>query len=252
MKDKALADNREIARHNEMKALVVLGKLNNEPLYVTRIIKEGSQNKGLQDWEMDKTTKPGLRSALTRLEEEEGILTSFMAESEIRHRDTLHYKIVPALDIFAKISETYGLSVVSFLRSSKFGQLVIVDNLRDYLKRKLEVDEGELAGCSELLRDITFLAQHSARALEVLLSTSLLFDRELPKAQPEKTKAIITYLRNVMNMAFAFDMAVSSRMKLKEEGITAKITLTTMATIENKEVKIVSNIRTDKATKRRS
>lgn len=251
MKDKALADNREIARHNEMKALIVLGKLNNEPLYVTRIIKEGSRIKSLQDWEIDKTTKPGLRSALTRLKEED-ILESFRSESEVRHRDTLHYKIVPTLDVFAKISEIYGLSVVSFLRSSKFGQLVIVNDLPDYIKRKLNVSEDELAGCSELLRDITFLAQHSARALEVLLSPSLLFDRELPKAQPEKTKAIITYLRNVMNLAFTFDMAVSSRKKLREEGITAEITLTTMATIENKEVGIVSNIRTDKATEKRS
>jgi hypothetical protein len=251
MSEKALGDNREIARHNEMKILVVLGKLNNEPLHIARIIREGTRIQSLKEWKIDDATIPGIRSALKRLEKR-GILRSYMSKSEIRHRETRLYRIVPTLDAFSEIANNYGLSVVSFIRSSKFGQLVLVNDTPAYVGKKLNIGEDAMEGCSDLLKDIVLLAQTSPRALEVLLYPALTFDRELPRAGPERIRAILTYLRDVMNLAFAFDMAVSPRKKLQEEGMTAEITLSTMATIENKQVEIVSNIRTDKATEKRS
>jgi len=244
MSEKALSDKREIARHNEIKILIVLAQLNNEPLHVARIMREGRRIKSLKPWETARTTIPGLRAALARLEEKV-ILKSHAAESEIRHRKTVNYQIRPDLDAFAEIANTYGLGVLSFIRSTKFGQLVIVDNLHDYLRRRLSADEDSLRGCSKLIGEITFLAQHSGRSLEVLLYPSPAFDRTLPRTQPERTKAVLTYLRDVMSIAFALDAAVSTRKKLEEEGIKAEFDLTTSARIGVKQIHIESKIRTE-------
>lgn len=243
MTERLMADKREIAKHNEMKALIVLAKMNNEPMYVTKIIKEGRRILDLNQWEIWKATKPGLRSALTRLEKN-GILRSYTAASELRHRETLHYQIVPSLDAFAKIADYYGLSILSVIRKSKFGQLVIVSDLPRYFSQKPDLDEDSLAKQSVLLRDIGNLAQLSARALEILLSPSVRFDQELPPDEPDRTERILTRLRDVMNFAFALDTAVSSRMRLRDEGLEAVLCLSTSARAETARVDIISEIDT--------
>jgi len=245
-----LSDKLQIARRNEMRILVVLGRLNNEPLHIARLIREGARIQSLREWKMDEATIPGIRTALARLEEP-GIVRSYRSTSEIRHRETRLYSITPTLDAFSAIAKNYGLSVVSYIRNSKFGQLVLVNDAPAYIAKKLNVSEEELEKCSDLLKGIIFLAQKSARALEVLLYPALIFDRELPKAGPERTRAILVYLRDVMNLAYAFDAAVVSRMKMKEEGLSVDIDLTTTTRIENKEIEIASNIRADKVTLKR-
>ncbi|HUW42924.1 MAG TPA: hypothetical protein VMW02_01665, partial [Thermoplasmata archaeon] len=174
------------------------------------------------------------------------------SKSEIRHRETKLYRIVPTLEVFSRIADIYGLGIVSFLRSSKFGQLVLVKEAPAYISRRLTVDEDALEECSDLVKEIILLAQKSERALEVLLYPALTFDRELPGDGPERVRAVLTYLRDVMHLAYVLDVAVSPRKKLEEERMSVESTLSTTAMIEDKEVKITSNIRTDKAKDDRS
>jgi hypothetical protein len=168
--------------------------------------------------------------------EERGILKKILENTPNKSDKTPHYQIVTDLKVFSAILSDYGTGILEDIRSTSFGQGVIVAGLNVCLQEKLNFkhDLSRIAPADDI-RMIRESASISTMALVVLLSNDIPLgydDREGDHTYQMQLR--IKHLGQIMHFATMFDLIKRPAAQLVSEDMKMRMSLASEIVIGSK------------------